>query len=173
MGDAVTGINRADTASGKLNGTMLRQSSMLCNINGGRAGGQCSRCPMALSAWLTTGPLNALLRAAYPPPRESCVRGADRAAVDKPVNCLNRPGNDGAGPSIESLFEPHVVPLAIGDKRLTDLQSQHCVVTDTSSIFEERFDALGGPECACRRAPTNRPCGQPPGANALTEAAKI
>jgi hypothetical protein len=34
MGDAVTGINRADTASGKLNGMILRQSAMLCNSSG-------------------------------------------------------------------------------------------------------------------------------------------
>jgi len=84
MGDAVTGINRADTASGKLNGVILRQRSVLCNFSGYGAGGQPSVCPRAVSARLTTDCHAALLRAAYPPPRESCVRGADRATVDKP-----------------------------------------------------------------------------------------
>ena len=83
MGDAVTGINRADTASGKLNGMILRQCSMLCNFSGYGAGGQPSACPRALSSPLTTDGHASLWRAAYPPPRESCVRGSDRASVDK------------------------------------------------------------------------------------------
>ncbi len=59
-------------------GGMLRQAAARCNRSGDdrhrqRADGRCQQCGRPLR----------LPQAAYPPPRESCVRGADRAAVDK------------------------------------------------------------------------------------------
>ena len=39
MGDAVTGINRADSASRELNGPMLRQLQVVCNSSSNRRGG--------------------------------------------------------------------------------------------------------------------------------------
>jgi hypothetical protein len=85
MGDAVTGINRADSASEKSNGPMLRQHHACCNSSH-----CCDRFRLpngqvvspSLSARLTACTAVAG-QTAYPPPRESCVRGADRAAVDK------------------------------------------------------------------------------------------
>ncbi len=84
-GDAVTGINRADSASEKSNGPMLRQHHEDCNS---------SRCHGRLLSphWqvvclrsVSTADSGAAVasQTAYPPPRESCVGGADRAAVDK------------------------------------------------------------------------------------------
>ena len=84
-GDAVTGINRADSASEKSNGPMLRQHHVDCNY---------SRCHGRLLSphWqvvclrsVSTADSGAAVasQTAYPPPHESCVRGADRAAVDK------------------------------------------------------------------------------------------
>ena len=52
MGDAVTGINRAETANGT--GMILRQASMLCNFSwGGEGAGKAAACLRAVSAVLT------------------------------------------------------------------------------------------------------------------------
>ena len=83
MGDAVTGISRADSASGEIQRDYAAPIIDALQPQGGEAGYQPSACPRALSALLTTGRHASHLRAAYPPPRESCVRGADRATVDK------------------------------------------------------------------------------------------
>ena len=61
MGDAVTGINRADSASRKLNGLILRQDHVVCNSSGCRGiflmPGWQSDCARAVStsARLTAG----------------------------------------------------------------------------------------------------------------------
>ena len=68
---------------------MLRHALAICNGSGGAAG---AGSPLGWSqntiacgvrtadSWVP----HVWMQAAYPPPRESCVRGADRAAVDKP-----------------------------------------------------------------------------------------
>ena len=86
MGDAVTGISRADSANGEIElgrccanfmwfatAVVARYCRAAELTEGLRRG--CQHCGQR-----ATQPLR---QAAYPPPRESCVRGADRAAVDK------------------------------------------------------------------------------------------
>ena len=86
MGDAVTGINRADSASGELNWVDAAPTSCVLQQqwvsryfrDGGLAEGLrrgCQHCGQRAT--------QSSRQATYPPPRESCVRGADRAAVDK------------------------------------------------------------------------------------------
>ena len=85
MGDAVTGINRADSASEKSHRTMLRQHYADCTI-----GQCCDRLGLPIGQVVclkSVSPADRLEavagQTAYPPPRESCVRCADRAAVGK------------------------------------------------------------------------------------------
>ena len=87
-GDAVTGINRAYSANGDSTGAILRQSGSVCKCIGEK-GIACSRATR-LASLLTVSPADKTdsespLPAAYPPPRESCLRGADRATVDKRI----------------------------------------------------------------------------------------
>ena len=93
-GDAVSGIKRADSASGKLTVSMVRQLFGACNgsrIAGSRIpkGGLQKRHACGVSTADRRVPHESV-RGAYPPPRESCVRGADRAAVDKPFHFERR-----------------------------------------------------------------------------------
>ena len=68
---------------------MLRHALAICNGSGGAAG---AGSPFGWSQNTIAGGVRTAdswvphvsVQAAYPPPRESCVRGADRAAVDKP-----------------------------------------------------------------------------------------
>ena len=80
-GDAVSGINRADSASVSGNDAAPTSSGpqpQCSTAAGTRRPGSCQprqHCGRPDSP--------RFVQAAYPPPRESCVRGADRAAVDK------------------------------------------------------------------------------------------
>ena len=86
MGDAETGISRADSVSGKLN--WADAAPTYCGLQqqwvsryfraGGLAMGSRRGCQHFGQHFPQT-----LSQAAYPLSRESCVRGADRAGVDK------------------------------------------------------------------------------------------
>lgn len=66
---------------------MLRHALGVCNGSGdARAGSPFSWLQSTIAGSVSTADSwvpHVLVQAAYPPPRESCVRGADRAAVDK------------------------------------------------------------------------------------------
>ena len=98
MGDAVTGINRADWASWELNSLTLRQYREACNSSHSCGhfrlpDWQALRLRAASTADSACRCGRWPSQTAYPPPRESCVRGADRAAVDKrfrsPICCAS------------------------------------------------------------------------------------
>ena len=84
-GDAVSGINRADSAS------VGGSDAAPCACRLQRQWRGWGRIPFGWLQNAIAGSVSTAdrqvphesLGAAYPPPRESCVRGADRAAVDK------------------------------------------------------------------------------------------
>ncbi len=73
---------------------MLRHALAVCNGSGEAGAGS----PFGWSQSTIAGGVRTAdswvphvsVQAAYPPPRESCVRGADRAAVDKPFHFERR-----------------------------------------------------------------------------------
>ena len=81
-GDAVSGINRADSAS--VSGNDPAPTSSGPQPQWSTAAG--TRRPGIRQRRQHCGRPDSprFVQATYPPPRESCVRGADRAAVDKP-----------------------------------------------------------------------------------------
>jgi len=85
MGDAIPGINRADSASVELTRSILRQDHVACNCSSASTFFDCRHECRTLHVVSTADSRNHdfFRPAPYPPPRESCVRGADRAAVDK------------------------------------------------------------------------------------------
>jgi len=83
MGDAVTGISRADSASGEIERDYAAPIFDALQPQWGRQVTGPQRDLTVVSAPLTTSHHASHLRAAYPPSRESCMRGADRATVDK------------------------------------------------------------------------------------------
>ena len=170
MGDAVTGINRADSAIGECSRCCANfwwfatSAAIVAAASHYRIGtATASRLSAVLTAFTAFAG-----QAAYPPPRESCVRGADRAAVDKrfrlswssrtapgPAAQASVPDRPGAMPKLRRPAQDHRCHRGgTGDKSGSSgtwgCKPGHRLGRRRAEIFSRRLDRGPAPRAAGR-----------------------